>query len=136
MSEHYHAIVWIDHRDARIFHFDAIDVERMVVHSHATGRHLQHRANTPGAGHKGVDKDYFNRVIAALTHTGAILLTGPANAKTELKNYIDEQHPELAARISGVEALDHPSDGALIALARRFFRADDRMHSQAPRRAS
>lgn len=136
MSEHYHAIVWIDHRDARIFHFDATDVDRVVVHSHATGRHVQHKANTTGSGHKGVDKEYFNRVIGALTHTGAILLTGPSSAKTELKNYIDAQHPELAPRISGVEALDHPSDGALIALARRFFKADDRMHSQAPHRAS
>ena len=136
MSEHYHAIVWIDHRDARIFHFDATDVDRMVVHSHATGRHLQHKANTTGSGHKGVDKEYFDRVIAALTHTGAILLSGPANAKTELKNYIDEHNLEIAQRISGVETLDHPSDGALIALARRFFKADDRMHPQVPGRAS
>jgi stalled ribosome rescue protein Dom34 len=123
MSEHYHAIVWIDHREARIFHFDATDVDRVVVHAHATGN-----------AHKGADKDYFNRVIAALTHSGAILITGPASAKTELKNYISEHRPDLAPRISGVESLDHPSDGALVALARRFFKADDRMHSQAPHR--
>jgi stalled ribosome rescue protein Dom34 len=136
MSEHYHAIVWVDHRDARIFHFDATDVERVVVHSNAAGRHLQHKANTTGSGHKGVDKDYFNRISAALTHTGAMLIAGPGNAKTELKHYIDAHHPDLARRISGVETLDHPSDGALIALARRYFKADDRMHSQVPHRAS
>ena len=136
MSEHYHAIVWVDHRDAKIFHFDATDVERVVVHTNATGRHLQHKANTTGSGHKGVDKEFFTRIIAALTHTGAILLTGPGNAKTEFKNFIDEQRPDLAARISGVETLDHPTDGMLVALARRFFKADDRMHSQVPRRAS
>ena len=69
MSEHYHAIVWVDHRDAKIFYFDATDVERVVVHSNATGHHLQHKANTTGSGHKGVDKEFFNRVVTALTHT-------------------------------------------------------------------
>jgi stalled ribosome rescue protein Dom34 len=130
MSDHYHAIVWIDHREARIFHFSATDVERLVVHSHATGQHLHHKANSTGSGHQGVDKEFFQRVIAALTHTGALLLTGPANAKTELKNYMVQHNPQLAKRISAVETLDHPSDGALVALARKFFKADDAMHSQ------
>jgi hypothetical protein len=26
--------------------------------------------------------------------------------------------------------LDHPSDGTIVAFARHFFKADDRMHSQ------
>jgi hypothetical protein len=31
MSEHhYHAAVWIDHHEARVFHFSAADVERLV----------------------------------------------------------------------------------------------------------
>jgi stalled ribosome rescue protein Dom34 len=130
MSEHYHAIVWIDHREAKVFHFNAIDVDRAVLHSHLTGQHLQHKANTTGSGHRGVDKEFLHRVLEALTHTGELLITGPANAKTELKNYINQQRPELAKRISGVEALDHPSDGALVAFARKYFKADDRMHSQ------
>jgi hypothetical protein len=53
MANHYHALVWIDHRVAKVFHFN-------VEHS---------------------DRD-------------------------------------------------HPSDGALLALERRFFKADDRMRSQ------
>src|SRR5712671_4296528 len=121
MTDHYHAIVWIDHREAKIFHFNAAAVDKVVIPSHATGHHLQHKANTTGSGHLGVDKEFFKRVTAALTHTGAILLTGPANARTELKNYLTEHSPDLAKRISGVEPLDHPSDGALVALARKFF---------------
>jgi len=130
MTEHYHAIVWIDHREAKIFQFNATDVDKVVIPSHATGHHLQHKANTTGSGHLGVDKEFFQRVIDALTHTGTMLITGPANAKMELKNYIAQFNPDLAKRIAGVEALDHPSDGALIALARKFFKADDRMHAQ------
>lgn len=134
MSEHYHAIVFIDHREAKIFHFSATEVDGVVVHSHGSGQHLHHKANTVGSGHLGVDKEFLHRIVEALTHTGAILITGPANAKTELKNYIAEHRPDLAKRISAVEALDHPSDGALVALARKHFKADDRMHSQIPTR--
>jgi stalled ribosome rescue protein Dom34 len=127
MTEHYHAIVWIDHREAKIFHFNASDVDKVVIPSHAAGHHLQHKANTTGSGHLGVDKEFFQRVIAALTHTGAILLTGPGNAKDEFKNFISQHRPDLAKRISGTEPLDHPSDNVLVALARKFFKADDRM---------
>jgi hypothetical protein len=65
-----------------------------------------------------------------LVHTGAILLTGPANAKSELNNYIAEHRPDLAERVRGVEALDHPSDAQIVAIARKFFKADDRMQAQ------
>jgi stalled ribosome rescue protein Dom34 len=77
-----------------------------------------------------IDKEFLKRVTAAISHAGAILITGPANAKTELAHYIKQSQPNLAERISGVETLDHPSDGELLALARTFFKADDRMHPQ------
>jgi hypothetical protein len=32
--------------------------------------------------------------------------------------------------VTGVETLDHPTDGALLAHARKYFRAADRMRSQ------
>lgn len=134
MQDHYHAIVWIDHREARIFHFSAVETDRSVVRSGRTGHNLHHKANARGSGHVGVDKEFFERVVADLAHTRAILITGPANAKVELHTYMAEHHPDLAKRISAVETLDHPSDGALVALARKFFRADDRMHSQTSER--
>ncbi len=130
MSPHYHAILWIDHREAKIFRFSATDVTPMVVDSHATGRHSHHKANTTGSGHRGVDTEFFGRVVAALADVGALLIAGPSTAKLELKNYIAEHAPALAERVSGIEALDHPGDAALLALARRFFKADDRMHAQ------
>lgn len=136
MIDRLHAIIWLDHREAKIFHINAANVESVVVYSHASGRHLQHKTNTTDSGYKGVDKEFFERVIAALAGIDAVLITGPASAKTELENYMAEYHPPLARRISAVyreemaiEALDHPSDCALVALAKTFFRADDRMHS-------
>jgi len=131
-SEHYHALVWIDHREARIFHFNASDSERELVRSQHPNQHLHHKANERGSGHAPVDKDFLARVSSALAAVGAVLITGPGSAKTELADYIKTKVPALAQRISGVEALDHPTDGALLNLGRKFFRADDRMHSQRP----
>lgn len=130
MSDHYHAVVWIDHQQAKIFHFDAEAVDRDTVRSSHPHQHLHHKANTPGSGHVGAEPAFLERVAQALAGAGAILITGPASAKQELAAHIARAHPQLSARISGVEALDHPSDGQLLALARRFFWADDRMHAQ------
>lgn len=130
MTPHYHAILWIDHREAKIFQFSATDVVRIVVPSHESGHHLHHKANTPGSGHKGVDSEFFGRVTKALADVGTLLVTGPSTAKMELKNYIGEHSPDLAKRIAAVEPLDHPSDGALLALARKFFKGNDRMQAQ------
>jgi len=133
MSEHYHALVWIDHHEAKIFHFNAADVDSTTVHSSDPHQHIHHKANTRGSGHAPVDAGFLERVSQAIMQAGAILITGPANAKKELAAHITRAHPDLGKRISAVEALDHPSDGELVALARRFFRADDRMHSQLQR---
>jgi len=35
------------------------------------------------------------------------------SAKSELARHLMRHHPEVAARIVGVETVDHPSDGAL-----------------------
>jgi len=93
-------------------------------------QHLHHKANSGDSGHAPLDKEFLKHVAQALSTAGAILITGPAGAKTELDTYIKQTQPDLAKRISGVEALDHPTDGALVDFARRFFKADDRMHPQ------
>jgi stalled ribosome rescue protein Dom34 len=130
MSTHYHALVWIDHREAKIFQFDATDVDRATVRSTHPHQHIHHKANSGVSGHAPLDKEFLQHVAQALTTAGAILITGPASAKTELANYIKQTQPNLASRISGVEAMDHPTDGMLVDFARRFFKADDRMHPQ------
>ena len=132
MNIHYHVIVWIDHQQAKIFEVTMDESERVVLHSTHPHQHLHHKANSGDSGHVPVDTAFLRIVTAALSKAGAILITGPASAKTELAAYIKADHPELFKKISGVEALDHPTDGALVAFARRFFKSDDRMHSPTP----
>jgi hypothetical protein len=130
MKQHYHALVWIDHQVARIFHFNDEGNETEVVSSTHAHTHLHHKANSGDSGHAAVDTQFLEKVCAALEPCGAILITGPASAKTELHALIKHRHAQLAMRISGVETLDHPTDGELLAHGRKFFKADDRMRLQ------
>lgn len=127
MTNHYHAFVWLDHRTAKVFQFNADENETTIVHSSHPHQHLHHKANSGDSGHAAVDKDYLERVAATLAHAGAILIGGPSSAKVELHSYLENVHPGIASRVSAVETLDHPSDGELLAHGRRFFKADDRM---------
>jgi hypothetical protein len=135
MPAHFHALVWIDHQVAKIFHFNAEANETALVRSSHPHQHLHHKANSGDSGHAPVDKEFFQRVTAEISQAGAILITGPSTAKIELHTYIEKLHPQIAAKISAVETLDHPTDGELLAFGRKFFRADDRMHLQIPARA-
>jgi len=130
MSKHYHAFVWIDHRLAKVFHFNDEANEVDQVHSGQAHQHLHHKANSVDSGHAPVDKDFLERVVKAVGSAGAILIAGPGTAKTELHTHIKHLHAPMAEKISAVETIDHPSDGQLLAHARQFFRADDRMRRQ------
>lgn len=124
MATYSHAAVWIDHREARIFHFNHEDVEKLVIHPDNPSVHIHHKANTIGSGHAHEDQDYLHRVAAALKDATAILFTGPASAKTELFKHIHRHEPLMMDKIAGVETIDHPSDEALIAHARSYFKTD------------
>jgi len=130
MSNHYHTVVWIDHKQARVMHFNADSSESVVVPSSNPHLHLHHKAHAIDSGHAPVDKKFLEHVAQAVARSGAILVVGPASAKTELHTYVKRAHPAIAARISAVEAMDHPTEGQLLAYARHFFRADDRMRAQ------
>jgi stalled ribosome rescue protein Dom34 len=130
MTTHYHALVWIDHRLAKVFHFNAEANATTLIQSTHPHQHLHHKANSGDSGHAAVDKDFLERVVKDVAASGAILIAGPGSAKTDLHTHIKLLHPQMAAKISAVEALDHPTDGELLAHARHFFRADDRMRLQ------
>jgi len=133
MLNQYHTLIWVDHRIAKVLHFNADANETTSVQSSHPHQHIHHKANSGDSGHAPVDKEFLERVAHAIPKTGPILITGPGSARNELRAYIERAHKDLAARISAVEPLDHPSDGELLAFGRRFFTADDRMHPQVSR---
>ncbi len=124
---HYHAVVWIDHREAKVFHFNPSDVEKLVLHPDNPTRHLHHKAGSVGGGHAQADQEFLHAVAESIADAGAVLVTGPANAKHELVGHIDRHDPNLMKIIAGVETVDHPSDAQLVAHARHYLAAADRM---------
>lgn len=130
MAGHYHAIVWIDHHSARIFHFNADTNVRTVIRPEHPVRHIHHRAGSVSGKRSPEDQAYYEEVAATLGDTGAFLVTGPANAKLELVKHLHRTHPALMERLAGIETVDHPSDGVLLDHARRVFEAYDRTQPQ------
>jgi stalled ribosome rescue protein Dom34 len=131
-THHYHAVVWIDHREARVFHFTPSEVEKLVLHPDHPTRHIHHKASSIGSGHAAEDHAYLQAVAESIADAGAVLITGPANEKNQLVRHIREHNPKLTNAIVGVETVDHPSDAQLIAYARKHFRATDRTLPQMP----
>lgn len=127
---HYHAIVWLDHLEARIFHFSAADAEGIAINSHSPNRHLHHRAGTRTGNRAPDDHDFFDAIVDALKDAHEWLVVGPGLAKTAFVNYVRERHPTHSGSIVLVETLDHPTDGELVSLARKRAAAVDRMLPQ------
>lgn len=130
MSAPYHAVVWIDHREARVFHVGANEVDKLVVRPDDPTKHIHHKANSIGSGHAPEDQHFLHAVVEAVADAGEILIVGPANAKTELVKHVHHHDPKLMSRIVGVETVDHPGDGELVAYARKYFQAKDRLRPQ------
>ena len=122
MPTHFHAIVWIDHTQAKVFHIGLSGDDELTLHPHLPTRHLHHKANSIGSGHVHEDKTMMKSVADAVSDAGEILIIGPANAKTELAKYLREQHPTTGERIVAVEAADHPSDREIVAYAKQHFK--------------
>lgn len=130
MTEHAHSVVWIDHHEARVFHFNAEEADRVVVRPDHPHVHIHHKANTMGSGHAPEDKAFFRAVVEAIGGSTAILITGPGVAKTALVKHIARDNPTVLERVAGVETVDHPADPVLLAHARAYFKAADLMTAQ------
>jgi len=129
-THHFHAVVWIDHHEARVFHFNPGDAERQEVRPNDPVRHIHHKANSIGSGHAAEDQNFLESATQAIADAGAVLITGPANEKNELVKHIQKHHPGLMAIVKGVETVDHPTDGQLVAYARKYFKTEDLMTPQ------
>ena len=66
-------------------------------------------------------------ITEALRGAQEILVVGPAQAKLQLIKHIHARAADMVKNIVGVETVDHPTDGQLVAYARKYFVAKDRM---------
>jgi stalled ribosome rescue protein Dom34 len=124
---HYHAVIWLDHSEAHVFHFTPDEVEKLTAQSSSPRPHQHHKRGSTGSGNAKEDHAYFEHVTGLLKGAQEILVVGPAKAKLELIKHIHKHHQDMVPKITGVETLDHPTDGQLVAYARKYFVAKDRM---------
>jgi stalled ribosome rescue protein Dom34 len=119
-----HALLWIDHHEARLFGIRPNLVQKKVLRN---DRH--HAVKDPDAlgSRRERDRLYFTAVSEALGETPEILLLGPGNARREFAAHLAQHHPALARHILDNQACDDEGDEALVERARRFFHAADRM---------
>lgn len=122
----FHAVVWIDHHEARIWEFDRTTQEQRHVRSHLQSQ-VHHKSGEIGAGKARADKSYLQKVAETVADATEILIVGPGSAKLEFVRYLHSHAPDMERKVMGVESADHPTDAQILAHARQYFRAADRM---------
>jgi len=115
-----HAVLRIDHQSAQILHFDAEHVQaaKIKAHTHHTAQH----GSTVRTEH-----EFYGHVADALAGVKEVLVVGAGTAATGFRSYCEKHRPQTARQIVGLEVVDHPTEAQLVAFARRYFVAHDRM---------
>lgn len=113
--------VWIDHREAHIFHVDPGNASETTL---TAKRHLHRKYPRGTEGpieHPEYYKKYFREVADALVGAEEVLIIGPSTAKLDFLRYIHKHDHNLEAKIIGVEKVDHPTYGEIAAYALKYF---------------
>jgi stalled ribosome rescue protein Dom34 len=123
-----HIAVWLDHKEARVFKFAGESAVETTIHGppHNDHHHWTHEQK----GLKEHPEDvlrFFREVAASLGKAEALLIVGPGSAKLQFFRFLHEHHRALEPKVVGIETVDHPSDGQLIAYARKHFETRDKM---------
>jgi len=116
-----HVAVWIDQREAQVFCIttDNFDEETVRVPQHM---HRKHPKLSQGAKeHPDDAKHFFHELSRSLDGAEKILLVGPATAKLDFVRYVHENEHAIEPHIVGVETVDHPTNGQLVAYAKKYF---------------
>jgi stalled ribosome rescue protein Dom34 len=130
MPHHFHAVVCIDHAEALVYEFAESGVTENRIRPKDRDGNIHHKAGSIGSGHAHDSKAYLTAVADALQSSHEILIVGHGTAKDEFASFIRDHVPALAPRIMGVETVDHPTRGEILAFARKFFEAKDRTTPQ------
>lgn len=110
----FHAVVWIDHHEAKVVQFDAeqVQVQKVQAHRHDTRQH--------GSGVR-TEHDFFGEVCDELAGVSQVVVTGSRTALSDFRHYVDKHRLVVSQQIVGWETVDHPTEGQLVAFARKYF---------------
>ncbi len=121
------AAVWLDHKEARLLNVHHGAVGEMTLAAPAVFHRHQSKGVNGGDEHPDDVKRFFHQVAKALDFAEQVLVVGPSTAKLEFIRYIHKNDTRLEPKIVGVETVDHPTDGQLMAYAKTYFNVVDRV---------
>jgi len=126
MSSRHGTIMWIDHHEARLFDVEegAFDETKVL----ASGKHMHRhpKGGTAEHNHPDDEQHFFREVAGALEQAEQILIVGPSTAKLQFFRYLHRHAAKLEPKVVGLETVDHPTDGQLVAYGKRHFGIPDR----------
>jgi stalled ribosome rescue protein Dom34 len=118
-----HALLFIDHAQAKLFHVDDTDPKGATLKptQHHT-RKTKHKED--GKAQHG-DKHFLDEVMGLLKGNDEIIVVEPGQAKNELMHHLGTHGKDVKKHVVAVETVDHPTDNQLVALAKQRFKAID-----------
>jgi stalled ribosome rescue protein Dom34 len=122
-----HTVVWLDQHEAIVLELQPDDFEASIVKAPASHIHRHAKGATEAKSHPEDLKHFFHDLVHALSSAQEILVVGPGVAKLHFIKYVHKNAHDLEPKIIGVETVDHPTDAQLVAHARSYFLAADRM---------
>ena len=118
------AVIRIDHHHADVLEFDSehVSAHSVTAHNHYTRQH-QSGVRT--------EHEFFGEVCDALRGFKHVVVTGSHTGVAAFRHYVEKHRLPLGAQIAGWEVVDHPSEGQLVAFARQYLVAHQRMAAPA-----
>lgn len=114
------AAIWLDRTEGKIFHFPRETRNDEIVRA----SHVDHHTHAlDSLDRKREERKLFETLAQKLKDAEDILIFGPGMAKHHFQNYLQEQHPLQAKKIRLCQAMDHPTENQIVAIADRFLRA-------------
>jgi stalled ribosome rescue protein Dom34 len=105
-----------------VFHIEPTQVDSVVVKAPPRSIHHKHaKGHDTDKEHPDDAKRFYAAVCSALEGSAPILIVGPGSSKLEFLRYVQMHAKPLELRIAGIETVDHPSDGQLVAYAKKYF---------------
>lgn len=120
-----HSVIWIDHQEAHVIYFNLTASESEVIKTRSTHKNIHHKSGNVSGAHAGPDEHYLHEVIQAVKESKEILIVGPGSAKLELMKHASKHDHLTAEKVVGIETVDHPTDGQLLAYAKKYFHRID-----------
>lgn len=122
-----HVVVWLDHTEAHIIHFNRDTAEFTVIKTGEVTPRLHIKSGIPGSGRTAENSAYLNDIAGSVKDAQEILIVGPGLEKMSFIKHLQKQHRDTADKVVGVETVDHPSNGQLLAYAKKYFYKVDMM---------